>query len=562
MAKNRIKVCWLLLLILMYTASFTMSVGQTQARYRNTATGSVMVESKELGITSDCLVTANQEPLTILVGEMSLYKPTTVSFWLHSSGADAVGNLAWSVADKDHAQYLQITMSSGPDNISPNMEVGLLQDVDMDITMTLTPTEIARNTVHDQLKILVLVTWGEEMWGTFQVILPEVAGEENDGEDPEKIPDETVAEVTETKESDEADQLNNTQTTASYGVVSLSDAEPQNTEADGSAEETTEPTQSTTEPEETTAPTEESTEPTQETQDPTEEATQPEEPQEPEEPEEPIRMHTLARFDPDQMLPVHLYMTPDVTAVQLGLWVVNEKATEELIDPENPEEPVEPVMEFKPFPDNTKFSVNQGKSFYMMYDGYVAEFALQEQTELAVLLDFTQAELDEEETLILGMEAYVGDELVYSGQAETAADAAESYRNMTRPLVKTETETERPQATDTNGVNILSQVNTLEFNFPMEWLDAEVEYSVEFLSMTEDQTLKYTPVDLKSAGISARYVDYDLTHQLVLQVGDQLPPAGTYRLNIKWTYEGICFAHTQTTFFINYSAQINTLLGG
>lgn len=564
MAKNRIKVCWLLLLVLMYTASFLMSIGESQARYLNTVTGSVLVETKAPGITSNCLVTEDQPPLTVLVGELSLYKPTTVSFWLHSSGADATGNLAWSVADKDHAQYLQVTMKSGPDVIEPNMEVGLLRDVYMDISMILTPTEIARNTVHDQLKIQVLVTWGEEMWGTFQVILPEVAGEEN--EDPEKISGETTGETGSSQQKEAAatnSMKKNQQSEArGYGVSLLSSTTPlvtgETTETTKAPEETTTPTEETTEPtEKTTEPTEETTQPTEETTEPTEETTEPTQaPEEPEEePLDPIRLSTLPSFDPSEMVPVQLYMTEDVTAVQLGLLVEDEKATED---------PDDPVMEFKPFPDYTKFSVNQGESFYMMYDGYIAEFALQAQTELPLLLDFSLTELEEEEPLILAMQAYAGDELVCSAQAEITPDAPENFQTMTRPLVQTvdETETQRPAATQTGGVNILSQYNALEFNLPMEWLDAEVEYTVDRLTMTQEQKLEYVPVTLSAKELKARYVDYDLTHQVVLQVGETLPSAGTYRLNLKWSYEGICYAQTQTTFFINYSAQTNYTLSG
>lgn len=541
MKKNRIKVYWLLLMILVYTATCLATIGQTQARYMNTATGKIMVDSENVGITSDCLITQEQEPLTVLVGEMSLYKPAEVTFSLRSSGAEATGNLAWSVADKDHAKYLQITMASGSDPILPNMEVSLFQDANMDITMTLTPTEVARTVAHGQLKIMILVTWGDEMWGTFQVVLPEVVKETDVSEDPENIADEPDEEGEAPIPSE------------------VSEPETQQTE---SAEENTQPNEENTDPSEETTDATEETEPREEIT-PTEAATEPPEESDgsdsPEEaPQDPIRINTLSRFDPKEKLPVCIYMTPDITAVRLGLWEINEKETE---DPENP------VMEFKPFPDGTKFSVNQGKSYYMMYDGYIAEFSLAERTELSVLLDFNLAELNTEESLTLGMEAYAGDELIYSGQAETTPDAPDAYRTMTRPLVQTEqketeAKPERPPATETGGINILGQGNALEFNLPMEWLEAEVEYTVEFLTMTEEQKLEYIPVDLKAGGISAKYVDYDLTHQVVLQVGKNLPQAGTYRLNLKWTYEGICFAHTQTTFFINYSAQTNTLLGG
>ena len=592
MAKNRIKVCWLLLLVLMYTASVLMSVGESYARYDNTVTGSVLVESRESGITSNCLVTEKDAPLTVLVGELSLYKPSTVSFWLKSSGASAVGNLAWSVSDPDHLKYLDITMKSGLDVIDPNMEIELLQDVYMDISMTLTPTEIARNTEHEMLKINVLVTWGSEMWGTFQVVLPEVKGEEEDSEDPEQIqqeesgenstvPEETTA-ITETT-SEEIIVQPAAMTTAADGDLT----EPAQTTAENNTDnteetETTDPTDNTDTTDSTTEPvtepsteaatepsTEAATEPsTEAATEPSTEATEPsgEEEEEEAEEEEPIRLNTLSSFDPAEMLPVSIAVTPDVTAVRLGLLVAEDAEAE---DPENP------VMVWEPFPDYTKFSLNEGQSYYMMYDGYIAEFALQEETALSLLLDFSHAELAEEEKLILAMEAYAGEELLRSCQMETAADAQGSFQTMMRPLAEPaqtvqeaettgeeETETEPAAQAAPRPGNILSQNNTLEFSLPMDWLDADVSYSVEILTMTESQTLEYQPVTLSAQGLRARYIDYDLTHQLVLQIGEYLPQAGTYRINMKWSYEGICYAHTQTTFFINYSAKTNYTLGG
>ena len=96
----------------------------------------------------------------------------------------------------------------------------------------------------------------------------------------------------------------------------------------------------------------------------------------------------------------------------------------------------------------------------------------------------------------------------------------------------------------------------------MEWLDAEVEYSAQMLTMTEDQTLAYVPVTLSETGLYGKYQDFDLTHNFVIRIGETLPQAGTYRLNLKWSYEGICFSQTQTTFFINYSVDAAQTLGG
>lgn len=626
MACNRIKVYWLLLLVLIFTASVLMSIGESQARYENTVLARTVVESGGTGVTSNCLVTENDAPLTILVGQIPLYNTTKVSFWLRSADAAASGKLAWSVSDEDHADYLNISMLSGNETIEPNAEIELLKDVYMDITMTLTPTETARSTVHEAMKINILVTWGEEMWGTFQVILPAVQGESGDetessgeqgntSEDPELISSDNNGEPDEEeKESEEGGSDGENPQSTDTASSAESPAETGNAEiveeeatAETVTESTTEPateastestteaateatTESTTESttEETTEPSvEETTEATTEpsTEPPTEPETEPAtEPEEEEEPKTPIRLETITRFDPAEKLPVKVVLTEDVTSIRLGLWVEEEVKTEETEETEELEEweeweepdeteeseetePVETVLVLKPFPDYTKFSLNQGESYYMMYDGYIAEFSLQGTTALSVLLDFSHTELDESEKLMLGMEVYAEDELLTTCQVNTTPDAREAFQTVSHTLlqqaalVETESTTTQAETGDDWENRILNLENVLEFTLPMEWLDAELEYSVEMLTMTENQTLEYVPVTLSAQGLYAKYTDYDLTHNLVLQIGETLPQAGTYRLNMKWSYEGICYAHTQTTFFINYSAHTTYTLG-
>lgn len=572
MAKNRIKLCWLLLLMLMYTTSILLSVAPAQARYNNTVTGHSLVEARPYGMSSDCMVSKGEPALTVLVGELPLVdnRSTEVSFWLKSSGADAAGKLAWSVQNPEHRQYLKIDMYAGPETIDPEMEIGLLKDVPMEFSMSLTPTPIACNVAHEQLKINVLVTWGQEMWGTFQVILPakeEVVPEEttpDESEDPE-APENT--EGTEQAPGDDGDgtieETENTDTGSgeNQGIIT-EELEVQSTgitDDDEGLDEYDTINNETIENEDGTG--DDAVDNTDDgvgdiTEDGTEEDN--EEDTEGETTLAPIRMETISRFAPTEKLPLKITVTEDITAIRLGL-----------------EASAEDEVWIEKFPDNTRFSLNQGEGYYMMYDGNVLDLRPQNGlTSLSVLLDFSDTKLAKAEKLTLMMEAYAGETPVKTCSVVTFSDALDSCVTRLHPLnaetgmvvytiepvMASEEETTQVKNIGWES-RVLSKDNALEFALPMEWLDAELEYSVEMLTMTEHQTLEYRPVTLSASGLSGRYTDYDLTHNLMFKVGENLPPAGTYRLNMKWSYEGICFAQTQTTFFINYAAQSAYALG-
>ena len=100
---------------------------------------------------------------------------------------------------------------------------------------------------------------------------------------------------------------------------------------------------------------------------------------------------------------------------------------------------------------------------------------------------------------------------------------------------------------------ILSQENLLEYTLPDGWKNHQLEYSVELLTKNEDGKLEYVAVDPQSESLLVEYVNDEWKHVLILRTGKPLPQAGTYRINMNWSYEGICQAETQTTFFINYS---------
>ena len=540
MTDNRIKLYWLLLSVLIFTASVLTTIGESQARYVSTVAGTTVVESRKTGITSDCLVTDADAPLTVLVGEIPLDQATKTSFWVKSAGEGTTGKLAWSVSDPDYAKYLDIAVLSGPDPVDPAIEIPLLQDVEMEFTMTLMPTQEARNFARDELKLNVLVTWGDEMWGTFQVILPEVKGEADE------TTETTQAASTETTvpETTQDPTAASTETTAAAQPLSADDTQTE-------PSETTENTEAT---EVTTESTEESTASTEATE---------------EEPAAQIGMATIRRFAKEEALPVKIVLTEDVTRGKLGLW--EEKSVEETAEDGTVTETTKMVL--SPLPDDTCFSLNGGQSYYMLADGGIVELDLAGISELPVLMDFSHTKLPEGEKLILAMEAWAGETLLASCDASTIPDVTELCQTLTHSLVQPEAETESgeetTETTETTQTTtadpwmgkILTRDNYLEVVLPLHWWDAQLEYSLDILTMTDYGTVEYRPVTLSADGLSAERTNYGGVHNLVFRIGEVLPQAGTYRLNMTWKYEGICFAKSLTTFFINYSALTAYTLG-
>lgn len=687
--KNRINACWLLLLTLLYTAAAVLSVGQSEARYNNTVISRTMVNAQNSGVTSNCLVSNRDPAVTVLAGELNLYSSTNVSFWLHSSASNATGTLRWGVVnsngemDKELSQYVRVTMQSGADIVRQQTELELLEDVPMELTMIITPTETARNTAHKAMKINVAVTWGDSLWGTFQVILPEVESKE----DPEAAtqPEETVPEesqpqetqpVTEPEETQpeqtqpEDTQPEDTQPEETQPVTEPEETESatqpeeteSNTEPEGQAEtqpaqtetapQTTAPvtdeasqtegekkttvlsalasllgidrndnttettsateheqnaTQSVTEPaavtvqetaatessvetatETTTEPTAETTpettaepaaetvpetatEPTVETTpetvtEPTVE-TVPEETTEPTEPEEekdPVRLETLGKFDSNGMLPVRMVMTEKVTSVRLGL---GKSYKDEREDPKNT------PLDVVPLPAHTRFSLDDGKSYYMLADSSVAEFAVDSMKELEVLLDFRYTGMQDGTGFRLVMDAYEEENRVANctqtticsapaaSVKATVYDKSEYEARLTaEQLEQSGEETVKLVGQKDNWV--LNQNTVLELTLPDEWQDADLKYNIELLTVDEDGALAYKLIDLNASGLVATHNDNREEHSLVLKIGDRLPQAGTYRINMEWTYGDLCYIRKQTTFFINYAADAGYLLGG
>ena len=86
-------------------------------------------------------------------------------------------------------------------------------------------------------------------------------------------------------------------------------------------------------------------------------------------------------------------------------------------------------------------------------------------------------------------------------------------------------------------------------------------YSVERLSVdistggtAPNAAVTYTPVTLSEETLVASYTDDGEIYTLEFELGKMPLPAGSYRVNLTWTYEDLCFAQEQVNFFINYTA--------
>lgn len=543
MAKNKIKLYWILLLMLLYTGSLVLGVGETQARYDSVAIGTAFLESQPVEIISDCLVGPEDPAVTVLLGEVN--QPIDVKFWLKSVGADAKGDLAWGILDAEEAEYLELTMYAydGRELTADEAEgVELVKDEKMELTLSIRPTTDALNTPHDMMKINVIVTWGEEMWGTFQVILPAVQEQPSDDqsestteEDPEEEPSDNDEIVEEEDPEEEPDEnlietvLSEKETDLQEEPEAISQEEPEN--GDEGDPDQTEKTDLELEP---------IVEPPE---------ADPENPEEYEEEESPIQLKTVPNSDPGEMIPLYLKVSDDITSVRLG--------TENTVDGET---------SFHPFPDRTRFSLDGGKSFYMMHTGYYVNFMLEAPaaeemttdellgtTESTVLLDFRYAQLDSNPALNFAMEAYNDTTILEKTQVQTMLNGKRFFSDKVLPVSETDTTPTESQDKIRYEKKILNRDCYMELTFPQTWEEADLEYSVEILTMTEDGQLAYEIVELSEEALTATYTRNAEEHKLELRIGEKLPQAGTYRLNMNWKYKGVCFKQMQTTFFINYS---------
>ena len=536
MVNRRIISYCLILLAVLVTGSMVLSVGQTQAHYVNTKVWNTVIEPDGDEVTSNCLVKTTDAPLTVLLGEMPPPE-YPVSFTLESI-SNVSGTLTWSV---DKAEYLDVKMSIGGSSLTQSSVTELKTGVSA-VTMTLVLTEKALTTVHDAMDVNVTVNWSDSLQGTFRVTLPAVTeedlpaeeetepapteGEEGSTDVPEEDGDNTVVEEPESYrdsvsgesgESDSGTNTDNNNTQASeYENSSLSEENQEDTvettqdEEMASSQSDVSVEQTDSEP--TTAPaTEPATEPTTAPTDPSSE-----EPSAGDE-EQYIRLETISSFAPSAKIPVSVSLTEGITQVRLGMGNVSDAGIE--------------ILQFPAF---TCYSLDKGASYYMVYHANTIEINPQGSTQVLVLLDFSRVNLSEGADVVLAAEGYVNQSLIGRASASTTPDVEALYQIESR---------------------LLTRESSVEISLTKSWKAYTFDYSVEMLSAS-------TAADGQAA--AAEYIDVDLSTwsadvfdeencMLTFLIDETLPPAGTYRVSMNWSYEGICFAQTQTTFFINYS---------
>ena len=240
--------------------------------------------------------------------------------------------------------------------------------------------------------------------------------------------------------------------------------------------------------------------------------TQPSEPIEPTEPEltpeqkeDLMALKTIPSFLVGGQLPVRMILAEHITEIRLG---------------------VQNGETLSPLPDYAMFSLDGGESYYMTYGAAISRIATGNAPEAQLLLDLRYAQTAG--ALTLALEAYQEQAL---RKTCTVAAAAEQIA--------------------ATPAHILTFDNKLEFSFPTQWTESQIDYTVERLTVTEDNHLTYVPVELSDDGLRATYTKTPDSHALALQLGQKFSQAGTYRLRITWNYEGICYNATQTTFLIN-----------
>ena len=472
---------WLLLLTALYLASAVLSVGESQARYVNTATWYTVAEPTQNKVTSDCLELTTQPPLTVLLGQLES-EPREISFTLGSS-ADTSGVLTWQV---DHPEYLDVRLQLGENSLSSGATVSLTGETPTVVTMRLTPTAKALEP-RDGMHVNIQVRFGESLAGTFQVELLPVAQPEPT--EPETTEPETTEPETTEPETTEPE-------TTEPETTEPETTEPEATEPEATEPEATEP--EATEPEATEP---EATEP---------EATEPEatEPEatEPEATEPPatIVLESVQTYHPACWIPLQVLSDGDT------------KTSLRLVSGENVQN----------FPRGTRFSLDKGASWFMLYQEGAVPLDVTAATPLTVLLDLSRTALATEP----GLTITAGNGVTVTMTAGTAP----LYSINTQVLHK-----------DTVIVVTLAEL----------WQNCQPVCSVEVLVVTEEGKT-YVPVELSEEGLMAELSG----QQLQIQIGETLPPPGTYRLNLRWMDQGICVGQTQTSFFINYVA--NQDVGG
>ena len=584
MSKKKTSVYCLVLLVLLTMSCVILSVGEAQARYVDTVVWNTYVEPLEDKIEHQFFT--EDKSLTVVLGEMDVLGKKNNAWYMVDftipGEIGTTGSLTWGqVLEEGEDPALETDMLLGNDSLDQEYPLTIEEDATV-LTLVL-QNKIRR---QEAKTVYVSVTWtqipGEDdtaedaktLTAIFQVILPaeeyteenpdgeisEVINEEVSGDEPKRVATQTTFQQTLIS----FEQSNEEATTEPTTEVPTEEETTESTTEAPTEEEITEPTteapteeeitESTTEaPTEeeitestTEAPTEEEiTEPTTEapteeeiteptTEAPTEEETTEPVTEEPSLPQQEINIESLAWFDPAQPLPLWITADNDMT-VELGFAYHYDDRL---------------AAEMWPIPRYTRISTDGGKTWLLMYVANTMTLDLESGT-TEILLDFSAVEMDTDISRMLLIKGWSAD--TAPGEASVSVTPMSEFYTAESHVM---------------AANTPLQL-TLTEQWPLSTEDAATEYavtySVERLTIVESEEegyrKNYEPVTLIHGGEEDKTAEgealptlmAELKEQtLILRTGSTLPPPGTYRINMEWTYKGICIARDQIAFYINY----------
>lgn len=492
----RTKQYWLLLICMALVVSVLLSVNQTQARYSTMAVWNTVVDYSGVTLTSDCLA---QEEQIILLGDLADEREFTFSL---GSDQKTAQTLSWSC---EKNQYLTVELELGTKTLVSGEKIELSPQENKEVYMILTPTEAALTEPHEELAIDVVVECGR-LRGIFRVNMPAVEAEEAATEATEP-----TQPSTETEEATEPEE-ETTEPTAAPTEATQPKSEPEETEeTTQSSKETTQPA---TESESETEAQEQTTGGTADTV-ATGNAV--------------LTMDTIASVNPTGMLPVVLNLTGNAEYIQLGIEV--EKKT--LLDS---------TVYYAEFPAYTRYCLNGVN--YMLYSGGYIEIDLSEtsDSQIYLLLDLSNLELSLGQDFTLTGKEFQGDASIGDYSVTTRTDADLSAATTPQFLIG----------------SLLAEPSdesvAVSIGFPLNWIDGDLSFSYS-VQMLRDGV--YRPVSTDSETIKGTYLQSadSEEHMLTLSFGGTLPPAGTYRINMSWTYQGYPFQTFEVPLFVQYGAR-------
>lgn len=549
MNKFRTKAYWLLLFGLMFTATAVTAVGETQARYTNTVSWDTVVEISEDQVRSDLLRNATQAPMTVQLGQMS--GTVTVPFTLES-GVDVEGPLTWSVSPSNYTKYFTVEMSTGGKPYQNEAAVRLIADKPITVNMRLTPKGDAFTTPRDAVSAVITVQWGESLEGTFHVELPAVASSTTPEPEEEDDGDEDIS-INVTGQSDDlATDGSDIEIDIEINVGSGDETEPiEGGEAPDDGEDENESGNGTDIEIDIGGPSEGGVPSVPEKEEPESDSkvevnvgvsggdnnSEPDDDPETDVTELTIASANTAAVDDQMMLRISAPKSDGITKVRMGIKNSSVNVSVDSGDASSGTGGADSSL--LSFPARLCYSLDGGQSYTMLYHGGLVEVDMDGKTTRTVLLDFSQVD-QKESDLELAIVGYQGDTKVATDNGKFSVQAAQPISVSSRFL------------TEARGVTI---------GIPAAWRAYTLEYTLERLTEhTQNGGLTYVPVDLKDESIKISWNKNAGT--VIVQMGEKLPQAGSYRVTLNWISEGNCIRQEQETFFINYLTHFDTVETG